>query len=34
MLAFNTQQEDFDRDGRFRSYTSDVTIKLSYTFRY
>jgi hypothetical protein len=34
VLAFNTQQEDFDRDGRFRSYTSDVTIKLSYTFRY
>jgi hypothetical protein len=34
VLAFNTQHEDFDRDGRFRSYTSDVTIKLSYTFRY
>jgi hypothetical protein len=34
VLAVNTQQEDFDRDGRFRSYTSDLTIKLSYTFRY
>ncbi len=34
VLAFNTQQQDFDRDGRFRSYTSDVTVKLSYTFRY
>ena len=34
VLAVNTQQQDFDRDGRFRSYTSDVTLKLSYTFRY
>ena len=34
VLAFNTQQQDFDRDGRFRSYTSDVTLKLSYTFRW
>ena len=34
VLAINTQQEDFDRDGRFRSFTSDVTVKLSYTFRY
>ncbi len=34
VLVVNTQQEDFDRDGRFRSYTSDVTLKLSYTFRY
>ena len=34
VLAMNTQQEDFDRDGRFRSYTSDATLKLSYTFRF
>ena len=34
VLAFNSQQEDFDRDGKFRSYTSDVTLKLSYTFRF
>ena len=34
VFVVNTQQEDFDRDGRFRSYTSDVTLKLSYTFRY
>ena len=34
VLAVNTQQEDFDRDGRFRSYTSDATLKLSYTFRF
>ena len=34
VLALNTQREDFDRDGRFRAYTSDVTLKLSYTFRF
>ena len=34
VLAVNSQQEDFDRDGRFRSYTSDLTLKLSYTFRF
>ena len=34
VLAVNSQQEDFDRDGRFRSYTADATLKLSYTFRY
>ena len=34
VLVVNTQQEDFDRDGRFRSYTADLTLKLSYTFRY
>jgi len=34
VFVVNTQQEDFDRDGRFRSHTSDVTLKLSYTFRY
>jgi hypothetical protein len=34
VFVVNTQQEDFDRDGRFRSYTSDLTLKLSYTFRY
>jgi hypothetical protein len=34
VLAVNTLQEDFDRDGRFRSLTSDLTLKLSYTFRF
>ena len=34
VLAVNTQREDFDRDGRFRSFTSDATLKLSYTFRF
>ena len=34
VLAINTQQEDFDRDGRFRSFASDLTLKLSYTFRF
>lgn len=34
VLAMNTQQEDFDRDGRFRAFTSDATLKLSYTFRF
>jgi hypothetical protein len=34
VLAVNTLQEDFDRDGRFRSFASDLTLKLSYTFRY
>ena len=34
LLAVNTQQEDFDRDGRFRSFRSDATLKLSYTFRF
>jgi len=34
VLAVNTQHEDFDRDGNFRSYTSDLTLKLSYTFRF
>jgi hypothetical protein len=34
VLAANTQQEDFDRDGRFRSLTSDFTLKASYTFRF
>jgi hypothetical protein len=34
VLAVNTVQEDFDRDGRFRSFASDITLKLSYTFRY
>jgi hypothetical protein len=34
VLAINSLREDFDRDGRFRSYASDLTLKLSYTFRY
>jgi hypothetical protein len=34
VLAVNTLREDFDRDGRFRSFASDLTLKLSYTFRY
>lgn len=34
VLAVNTLREDFDRDGRFRSLASDLTLKLSYTFRY
>jgi hypothetical protein len=34
VLAVNSLREDFDRDGRFRSYASDLTLKLSYTFRY
>jgi hypothetical protein len=34
VLAVNTIREDFDRDGRFRSFASDLTLKLSYTFRY
>ena len=34
VLAINSQMEDFDRDGRFHSYTSDLTFKLSYTFRF
>ena len=27
VLAVNSQQEDFDRDGNFRSYTSDLTLE-------
>ena len=34
VLAINTLRRDADRDGRFRASTSDVTLKLSYTFRY
>ncbi len=34
VLAINSQMEDFDQDGRFRSYTSDLTFKASYTFRF
>ncbi len=34
VLAVNTLRQDFDRDGRFRAYASDVTLKLSYTFRF
>jgi hypothetical protein len=34
VLAVNSQYEDFDGDDRFRSYASDLTAKLSYTFRF
>jgi len=34
VLAINSQFEDFDRDRNFQSYTSDLTLKLSYTFRF
>jgi hypothetical protein len=34
VLAINSQLEDFDQDDRFRSYTSDLTLKLSHTFRF
>jgi Domain of unknown function (DUF5916)/Carbohydrate family 9 binding domain-like len=34
VLAANTLRQDFDRDGRFRAYASDLTLKLSYTFRF
>ena len=34
VLAINSQLEDFDRDRSFHSYTSDMTLKLSYTFRF
>jgi Domain of unknown function (DUF5916) len=34
VLAVNSQYEDFDGDRTFRSYTSDLTLKLSYTFRF
>ncbi len=34
VLAINSQLEDFDRDRKFRSYTSDLTLKLSHTFRF
>ena len=34
VLAINSQLEDFDQDRNFRSYTSDLTLKLSHTFRF
>lgn len=34
VLAINSQPEDFHRDRDFRSYTSDLTLKLSHTFRF
>jgi hypothetical protein len=34
VLAVNTLREDFDRDGRFRAFASDLTLKASYTFRF
>jgi hypothetical protein len=34
VLAVNSNYEDFDGDDRFTSFASDVTFKLSYTFRF
>ncbi len=34
VLAINTLREDLGRDGRFQPVVSDLTLKLSYTFRY
>ena len=34
VLAVNSNYEDFDGDDRFQSFASDVTFKLSYTFRF
>ena len=34
VVAVNSLQEDFDRDGRFRTLASDLTVKMSYTFRF
>ncbi len=34
VVAVNTLQQDFDRDGRFRTLASDLTVKMSYTFRF
>ena len=34
VLAVNSNYEDFDGDDRFRSFASDLTFKLSYTFRF
>ncbi len=34
IVAVNTLREDFDRDGRFRPLVTDLTLKMSYTFRF
>ena len=34
VLAFNSQLEDFRERGRFHSLSSDLTLKLSHTFRF
>ena len=34
VLVLNRQLEDLDRDNRFASYYSELTFKLSYTFRF
>lgn len=34
VLAINHQFEDFDRDSRFKTQSSDLTLKLSHTFRF
>jgi len=34
VLAVNSQYEDLNEDDRFTSTASDVTFKLSYTFRF
>ena len=34
VLAVNSQYEDFDESGNFHSLSSDLTLKLSHTFRF
>ncbi|MGH8130130.1 MAG: DUF5916 domain-containing protein [Steroidobacteraceae bacterium] len=34
VLVFNSQFEDIDRDRSFHSHSSDLTLKLSHTFRF
>jgi hypothetical protein len=33
-LVFNRSFQDFDKDGRLQSVTSDLSAKISYTFRF
>jgi hypothetical protein len=33
-FVINQNLQDFDRDNTFQSLTSDVTAKMSYTFRF